>query len=873
MSRKNLPQTRYLILLLVIVFAFYLYTRAPSILYIDAGTHIAAMYTLGNSNPPGFPLYLLIGHFFTKLPVADILFRVQLLSILSSLGVLTLVYLLIQRILSANFFFVKSGTNDPSIKLFKNKIFALSTKALVKTGVLPTNLINIISLAATLALAFSYQFWSQSINTESYILTNLAMMALLTLAITVPEKGKISVRRFLAGAVILGLASGLNPTIVQTIPALGIAAIFLWKRIEIPRLIIALSIVLVLTAAIYSYLPLRAQTYPFTNWGNPQTWDLFWGHIRGEGLDIYDPRTNSINGFTGAPEIMARSIGRYFYLTFLQFTPILVPLILLGMYYMFQKNWRLFLVLITIPITNLIFGALYLSGNQESWFIASYVIFSIFLAAGLNFVVKILLASPSKLFKRSGVILVALLIPLIPLLWWFTKLDRSNHVATSEYANNLYNNIPPNSVVIGSGDFFNSMTHYEYSVQGRKGVFPVTANMWYILPWYRDTLRHHRPDLVPQELGKMIKMDRIEEYNQVMNWWIEWLLDRNVQVFITPLVFRETVIAGTDAGKYKINEERLKGLPHGLTTEIVKANSPRMPDETNFNYAFSDPEFYKNKPFYLENNYHHGFNIILQDYAFSFSLMATYFIEQGDIDKAEEFLLRAYRIAPNSPEIVNRLGVFYVISKNDGGLALDYFQEALLLKDDALDIRLNFANALTSAKQFEEAKRHFQYVAEQAETQELYNQATEGLARVVKAELAQVAIGWNIFDDRRDGYVLKYPPDWTVEKSSTNGVVVIQNPAKNFQISLFSIKKEFQNQENFAKESPLSIKGEIIQQGPAQIPGFEASVTIWIREDKQNVIEFVLQKEDRYLHVTAEPFQVDKMRTFDEIISTLQFLK
>lgn len=860
MRQRLLSHLPYLAIIWILGFGIYLYTRAPSILYVDAGTHIAAAYTLGISNPPGFPLYIIVGHLFTKLPFGDPLFQLQLLSIISAVSLLTILYFLIHRFLATDFWFVDDGVEDSRIGLFKNKVFG---KVSQPAG-LHTSIVRLISLGATITLGFSYQFWSQTLNTESYILTNLAMVSLLALAIMVPKTGKIGLKRILFGSVILGLASGLNPTIIQSFPALAIAAVFLWKRVNPWHVIPAVLLVATLTAAIYSYLPLRARTYPFTNWGNPQTWELFWGHIRGEGLDIYDPRTNSINGFTGSPKVMAQSTGRYLYLALVQFTPVLVPFVLFGMYYMLRKNWRLFTILIAIPIINAAFGALYLSGNQESWFIASYVIFSIFLAAGLAFLAKLALA------KRVNLKIVAsilLLISALPFAWWLPKLNRSSHVVTSEYAQNLYRNIPNDgkSVLIGSGDFFNSLSHYMYSVKGKKGVFPVTVNMWYILPWYRDNLRHHRPDIMPEELEKMIKMDRVEEYNEVLNWWIEWLLNRGFRVYVTPLVFRETVIAGTNEGKFRVDKKRLRAIPYGLTFRMLHAHDLLQASEDNVNFKFKDPEFYKKekRPFYLERNYIAGYNILLREYAFSYMALAEEFVGRSGKEHkalADKYFHKAYEFAPFAPEIVNRLAIYY---RNQGNLerASELFLEALALEPDNVDLRINAANILAETGQLEEAEAHFQYVLANAKTQEQYNAAVSGINNLKRQKIiSQIPPDWQIFKGQEVIFV--YPPDWDVRQRRR--IIEIKPQEGDFGIFMFVGDR---------KNSPISISGDIQNQGPAQIPGFEATAYIWKKENGQTAIEFVLVRGDKTVHVVADPLDQKFMSTFDKIISTLQFVQ
>jgi tetratricopeptide (TPR) repeat protein len=870
--RPIFPHLPFLLVIWLFCGFIYIKTLAPSILYIDAGTMIAAAFEPGIPNPPGFPFYVMIGHLFTKIPFGSVLFRMQLLSVLAALGVLTWVYFLLFRLISNNFWFVKEGREDKNLftGYFKN-IPKLSTP-----------IIQAISLTATLILGFSYQFWSQTLNTESYILTNLMMISLLGLVMLIPESGKISTKRLILGAVILGLATGTNPTIVQSIPALLIAGIFLWKKVRIKRFILVVAIVLGLTALVYAYLPIRALQHPFINWGDPQTPELFWGHLKGEGLDINDPRTNSINGFTGSPQIFAKSVGRYFYLLFLQFTPLLVPLILIGGYYLLRKNWRLFLMLISVPITNLIFGGLYLSGNQESWFIASYVIFTIFIGIGLSLLIKILLSLKQKFLNPKSIFFILFVLVLVPFLWWLPKLDRSAHITTSEYADNLYSNLPKGAVLIGSGDFFNSLSFYEYDViKNRPDVFPVVANMWYILPWYRDNLRTHRPDLMPKELEGMIKKDRLEEYNEVMNWYIKWLIDHGHPVYVTPMVFRETVLAGTDAGKFKLDPKLLKPVISGLSFRMLTADDLLTPSDDSFAYKFKDPKFFEHKPFYLERNYNAAYHLLLQEYGMSYIAMEDYLLGVAQsaptkedqslaLKKAEEYILKAYAISPFSVEVANRMAIF-AANKGDMISSIKYFKEAVDLEPGSFEVRLNLAKAYLAGGQVEEAKKQLQFVIGAGDINpQIKQEAQNELAKITGQELSSnIASDWKTFEQKKQGFSFKYPGDWKITEKGK--VATLSVPDSEFTISFYG--GSFAGKpDDWVATSLLKFPGKLDKKGLAQIPGFEATAAFWVDSQGIQTLEFVLSQQKSILHLKVSPVGDKNMQKLDTILSSIKFI-
>ncbi len=63
-------------------FALYVHTTAPGMGFVDSGELVTAAYFLGIPHPPGFPLYVLIAHAATRLPLGSVARRVNLASAL-----------------------------------------------------------------------------------------------------------------------------------------------------------------------------------------------------------------------------------------------------------------------------------------------------------------------------------------------------------------------------------------------------------------------------------------------------------------------------------------------------------------------------------------------------------------------------------------------------------------------------------------------------------------------------------------------------------------------------------------------------------------------------------------------------------------------
>ncbi len=66
--------------LLLIIFFIFLLSLSPSIYVGDSSLFAAASFSLGSAHPPGYPLYIIIGKFFTLIPFGNVAFKVNLAS-------------------------------------------------------------------------------------------------------------------------------------------------------------------------------------------------------------------------------------------------------------------------------------------------------------------------------------------------------------------------------------------------------------------------------------------------------------------------------------------------------------------------------------------------------------------------------------------------------------------------------------------------------------------------------------------------------------------------------------------------------------------------------------------------------------------------
>src|SRR5437588_11748596 len=82
-----------------LVFVLYLLTLAPSTAMWDTSEYIAAAYIMGLPHPPGNPFFVVLGRFFSLLPIAaTIAARVNILAALCSATSAVMWFLITERV-------------------------------------------------------------------------------------------------------------------------------------------------------------------------------------------------------------------------------------------------------------------------------------------------------------------------------------------------------------------------------------------------------------------------------------------------------------------------------------------------------------------------------------------------------------------------------------------------------------------------------------------------------------------------------------------------------------------------------------------------------------------------------------------------------
>lgn len=640
MSSKNL----YLLLpLLISLLAgiIYIYTAAPAMQWVDSLNLVDASVTLGVNAPPA-PLYVLLGHLFSLLPLGSYISRLQFFSVLLA---------------AASLFFLYRIT----VWIAQNYTFA-QEKRIEKHAALA-------GVFSMLALGFSYEFWTQAQNTEIFILECFLMLLILYLLLVMTEHTKKIFSLLITGSILLGLSLGTDPVVVCFFPS--VLFILFNKRHQLnPQKVSLLALSgIIAVILIYSYLPLSSSHNPFLNWGRPTSLSAIWTLATGQG------QNSTANGFTASGNIYLSSIKQYFLMLWLDFTPLILPFILLGLWFTWKKQRYAFWVLSLIVLCNVILSVVYLSGNQESWYLLSDVCFAIFAGMGFFFL--------SQKTHKSWAIIILFIFSLSPLVYWWNAANRHGWNITNDYIANLYNPIKAPAIVFGGADTFVNYSYYVHDVSNNKpGVIPVLARLFYIYGPYQEDLESTTTMKIPDPAKYYAASDNpvsADKYSAFVNDFFAANIGKYAIYIDDPAIgtVYPDLQRSDGSPSFHLDTTRFKLVPEGLVYQVVPLTSTIQPNLKDYNYQFSHG-YPQQLPTILERENASELHNMTEQYAISYLAIGDYVEHFNELNQAAAYYKKAYTFDPANSTILSKLGLLFA-QHGQPQVAQLYFKQGMAL--------------------------------------------------------------------------------------------------------------------------------------------------------------------------------------------------
>jgi len=520
------------VLLWIVVFAVYRMTMSPSVGFIDSGELAAVCSTLGIAHPTGYPLFTMTGRLFSLMPIADdVIVRLNLLSAVFTASAMVVFFFVILHILEP----------VPSRRTVIQMISAL---------------------IAVLFFAFAPTVWRQAVTVEVYSLHLLfiAVVALFFLMALHTDRR----RWWWLFAYVLGLAFTNHMTIILLAPAF----IFLFlKEHGIGRNAAVrcayLAIPFGLGLSVYAYLPIRALNHPLLNWGNPQTFENFIGHISGKQFRVW---------MFSSVDIAKKQLQYFIDRIPIEYNAVVLVIALGGAIVMAIAAGRRFVFVLLLFVACVGYSINYDIHDIDAYFLLAYAAIAFFSAFGFERVLR----SASKIGVSAVIVVACFLLLGYHVMSTWKTVDQSGNYYVEDYTIGILEHLPARSIILSyQWDYFVAASYYYQHVIGirpdivvldkelfrRSWYFPQTEKMYPdVMQRSRQEIERFLPELRKFEEGLPYDYAAIEgRYSQLLKSFIEKNIDE-VPVFVT----------------HEIEEQYTDGyqrIPYGLVYRLSKDQS------------------------------------------------------------------------------------------------------------------------------------------------------------------------------------------------------------------------------------------------------------------------------------------------------------
>jgi len=344
----------------LVVLAAYLATLAPTTFGLDSAELTAAAYSLGIVHAPGYPVYLLLAHVFTRLPIGDVGYRANLFSAVAAAAAVGLLVAWLRR----------------------------STAGARRDASPP-----IPAVVAGVSFGLCFYVWSVAVVAEVYTLQGLLLVAILWCLWEWQERGQITC--LLAAAGLTGLAFANSPATALWWPGLLVLA---WSAVPGRALgrgrLAGAVAAFVLGLLPILYLPLRSAANPaFVYAGHYDAAGVFhrldlaqlpnlWWYVSGQ------PFRPLALAYT--PGELLMETAHFVHLLWAAFLGIGLPLGAWGWLALWRRHRRQAIGLAAVALPQALFFISYRVADKDTMFLPVLLVWAVCLGHGLGELQRVL---------------------------------------------------------------------------------------------------------------------------------------------------------------------------------------------------------------------------------------------------------------------------------------------------------------------------------------------------------------------------------------------------------------------------------------------------------------------------------------------------
>lgn len=394
----------------VISFLLYLSTTAPTVYNLDSAELTTAAATRGLIRATGYPVYLLLGNAWSKIPLGDVGFRMNLFSAFCGALTIALAEIVLRRL---------------------------------RVGVWAR-------LGALGLMATSRYFWAMSSVAEVYTLHTAFLCAILLAVLHWAEKP--SPLRLGLATLCVGLAFGNHASTVLLAPGCLWMVLSSDRRAALtPRSLSLAAGGLLAGLSVYLYLPWISTQQPAFNYvgaydatGQFKAFDLtvwqnFWWLVSGRGF------AGQMMGYDLSG--LGRETGHFVAELWRTFSAVGFGPGLLGLVLLWRQDRRLGGMLLLMFLANAWFFISYRVLDKDTMFLPAELIWALWLGIGYQWLLDLVKApKPTPTWCLRGFLVATVLLALV---WNRPLVDLSDDWSTRTRGESILRHVEPNALIVG----------------------------------------------------------------------------------------------------------------------------------------------------------------------------------------------------------------------------------------------------------------------------------------------------------------------------------------------------------------------------------------------------------------------------------------
>ncbi|MEY2482582.1 MAG: hypothetical protein QOK24_1110 [Verrucomicrobiota bacterium] len=492
-------------------------TLAPTVTLVDSGELIVAARNLGIAHPPGFPLYLVLAHLASLVPLGNIATRINFASALfAALASATLTLVMAELLLTAQAV-AGSVRGKHQSRRSARKAKAAFGNAGVSEPRSNKMIVLIPAVAAGLLLAFSRTLWSYATIAEVYTLNTLLILVIFSLMLrwrrhiietqrrTGDARATISDYDYLlyGAAFLFGLALGVHHvTVGLTLPALAVIVYGTQGRgfFASTRLLYAAVLSFAALLAVYTYLPLAAAHAPILNWGDPRSLQAIWMHITGKQYQVFlsfAPQAAGIESLEFG-KLAARQLGLWGF-------PLGFALAIAGLAHAFKQARTTFWMILLMAACDMAYCLGYsIAEDKDAYYLPTFIALVIAVGFGISWLLRLASYRPfSFRAPLAAALLAGLVLPVVSLVGNWPYNNRNHYWVAEDYVENILGTIEPGGLLLNQDWQVESPMLYTGEVEQRRRDVKIVDLNLLNHSWYIDYLRAAYPDLIQRSREKV----------------------------------------------------------------------------------------------------------------------------------------------------------------------------------------------------------------------------------------------------------------------------------------------------------------------------------------------------------------------------------